>query len=191
MSDMSTTSTTEYAHDLFDEAPAIQSDVASHDAQRSIIIDENPIKSAIRYHFNCFGLPAALGFIAYYGHMIYQQIKVGVPEDFQIIASMEQLWALRYVGSFLYFVVAFLNPPFIFEQHNAEAPVLLSTFLQLHYESFQKPMNILAMVISAATLMACFLRRKPYWRCFLNAWTKDKSELKRPIALARQTAADL
>ena len=173
------------------EIVSLHDDHIEAEAPKSIYIDENPIKGAIRYHVNWGGLPLTLLAVGYYGFLIYKQVLQGVPEDFEFALSAENLLSLRYLGSFLYFLGVLLYPPFIFELRNAEAPILLSTVMQLHYESIQKPVGVMEMVISSAVLLLCFLRRLPYWRCFLNPWTKDKSELKRLIALARQATLDL
>ncbi len=159
-------------------------------AQKQVFVDENPIKDAIKYYCNWCGLPAAFLAIGYYGYQLYTQIQHGIPEDMQMNLSMEQLLCLRYFGSFLYFLVVFLYPPFIFEQRNPETLVMLSTILQVYYQATRKPIGAMKMIGAIVILVACFLRRLPYWRCFLNPWTKDKSELKRLITLARQATMD-
>lgn len=146
----------------------------------------NDAKLPVRYHFNWCGFPAAVGFLCYYGYLLHWQLRTGLPKDFQLALNQEQLLALRHVGSFLYFFLALLVPPFIFEQRNPEALVLLSTVLQVHYAGIQKPAQLMEGLVAVSVLGLCWVRRMPYWRCFLNAWTKDKSEMKRLISLARQ-----
>lgn len=151
---------------------------------------DNP-KDMIKYHINWFGFIVGLGAIGYYGYLIYQQIHQGLPQDLKDGFNWDGIISLRYLGALFYFLAAQCQPRFLFEQRNAEAPLILSTMMQLYYELNQSVTD-LKMVISAVTVIfLCFFRRRPHFRVILNPWTKDKTELIRLIRQARQAATDL
>lgn len=153
-------------------------------------VSNNP-KDIIKYHINWFGFLVGLGAVGYYGYLIYQQIQLGLPEDLKEGFNWDGIISLRYVGALVYFLAVLCQPRFLFEQRNAEAPLILSTVMQLYFEFSKSATDFKMVIIASSVVLLSLFRRRPYFRVLLNPWTKDKTELIRLIRLARKAATDL
>ena len=153
----------------------------------------NDPKSMYKYYLNWFGLPLTLYAIYYYGQLIFDQMSMGFPSTAEDLVPIKMALRMRYVGSFVYFMACLLYKRYVFELRNAEGPLIISTVLQIYYmlnftlNEVDKP-TMLQLAVPLMIASACFIRRKPYLRIFMNPWAKDKSELIKLIRDAKETA---
>ena len=138
-------------------------------------------KSMIKYHLNWFGLPFSLFAIYFYGKLIFEQMSAKLPTVIDDLMPVQVALKVRYVGAFIYFITCLLHRPFVYECRNAEGPLIVATVLELYYmlncKDGTESCTLIELSIPITVLTLCFLRRKYFWRTFMNPWSKDKSEL--------------
>lgn len=154
--------------------------------------DEFDTKGMVEYKVNWLGWLFSLGAVGYYGRVLFDQMKIQLPTIYDDMMPINLAFKLRYIGVFGYFLTCILRPSFIFECRNAEAPLIVSTVMELYYllsykERNEAPPFVFELFLPVAVSVACFLRRKPYLRMLMNPWTKDKSELMRIIQVFRSS----
>lgn len=156
--------------------------------------DTNP-KSMIKYHLNWFGLPFSFFAIYIYGKLIFEQMSAKLPTVIDDLMPVQVALKVRYMGAFIYFITCLIHRPFVYECRNAEGPLIVATVLELYYmlncKDGKESCTIIELLIPISVVTLCFLRRKYFWRTFMNPWSKDKSELIKLIRSAKETAGFL
>lgn len=147
----------------------------------------------ITYRINWIGLPAALAAIGVYGSLLFHRMNTAVfDQKADDLLPLTVALRMRYFGAVVYFLSALLYRPYIFEMRNAEAPLIVSTILQLHYtlhcdKDSMSDAPVMAVPVVMVAVMCC-LRRWPCFRMILNPWTKDKTELVNLVRRAQAAA---
>lgn len=146
----------------------------------------------VEYKVNWLGWIFSLGAIGYYGWVLFDQMRIQLPTIYDDMMPINLAFKLRYIGIFAYFLACLFRRTYIFECRNAEAPLIVSTVMELYYQLSYKERNgeppfVFELLLPLAVTIACFMRRKPYWRFVMNPWTKDKSELMRVIQAFRES----
>ena len=88
---------------------------------------------------------------------------------------------IRYLGYLIYFILSLAHRPFIYECHNAEGPVLISSVLDIYYLLNRNPeemnqITMAAVLFPILITILCILRRKPYLRLLMNPWLNDSCD---------------
>lgn len=162
--------------------------VATNEGQKDAF-DSNGM---VEYKVNWLGWIFSLGAIGYYGWVLFDQMKIQLPTIYDDMMPINLAFKLRYIGIFGYFVACLFRRTYIFECRNAEAPLIVTTIMELYYqlsykEREEEPPFVFELLLPLAVSAACFMRRKPYWRFVMNPWTKDKTELLRVIQAFRES----
>lgn len=131
-------------------------------------------------YYACFlGIILNFVMVVFYGYQIYRLVATDLPDITQDKLPVRGFLRFRYVGAFLYFCACFY-PKYVYQCRNAEAPVVITTVMQIYYELNNKTAaTVFHLSWPVLVAIACILRRNRILRSIMNPWSKDPFEFQR------------
>lgn len=196
-----TNSDAELNNDITEEGSVIKKPERLADCNKDVeteVVNSDDPRTMLKYHFNLNGLPLSLLLICYYCYLLVKQFKSDLPTIQHGI--MRYVLKISYMGYLTYFISCLLHKRFAYECRNAEGLVLFSGILQIYYILNNLPADksfisvvetVFSVLLPVCVACACYARRTPKLKMWMNPWLKDKSDLIKIIHDSKRRASTI